>query len=186
MINKLTLKLVKIVVMVLMLAFAAFFAFIGYNIHEFRKINTKSIIELKKGDGLSRLAHKLDRANVIYDKTLFKIYAVGMGFDKSLQPGEYLLNSTMSEKQILDKISKGKVFYRKITIPEGLNIKEITQIINGNDFLSGDIALKIKEGFLLPETYYFRKGESKDDLLKQMQSAMIKAIDLAWNNRDKK
>jgi len=183
--NRSIMKFIKIAVLVVIITFAAIFAYVACNLHQFRGTNTETVLELKQGEGLSTLARKLDKANIIYNKKLFKAFAILLRYDKSLQSGEYVLSSRMSEKQILEKISKGKIFYRKITIPEGLTTKEVIKLVDYNTYLTGKITLNLKEGELLPETYYFAKGQSRNDILKQMQSAMTKSVDLYWESRDK-
>ncbi|MCP4354897.1 MAG: endolytic transglycosylase MltG [Proteobacteria bacterium] len=184
MISNSTIKLIKIAVLVVTITFAVIFAYMAYDLQQFRKTNTEGVVELKQGEGLSKLARKLKKANIIYNKKLFKVYALLLGYGKFLQSGEYVLSSKMSEKQILSKISKGKIFYRRITIPEGLTTKEVLTIVNDSQYLVGKVTINPKEGGLLPETYYFPKGQSRDEILKQMQSAMQKGVDLYWENRN--
>lgn len=177
-------KFAKIAVMVAVIAITAIFAFVSYNIHEFKKQDKEVIIEVNNGEGLYHFTKKLDKAGLIYNKFLFKFTAVLMRHDKSLKPGEYILNTNMGNFTILDKVSKGQVFYRKITIPEGLTTKEIVSLVNSNKHLKGEISIELKEGVFLPETYYFRKGESKDSILSQMQGAMQKGLELIWATRN--
>ncbi|MCP4394156.1 MAG: endolytic transglycosylase MltG [Alphaproteobacteria bacterium] len=47
-----------------------------------------------------------------------------------------------------------------------------------------DIFIMPDEGDLLPETYFFSKGDSKISVIKRMQAAMTKQLDELWKNRD--
>jgi UPF0755 protein len=177
-------KYLKVALIATTIAVVAAFSIVAIQVKNLKALNYNAIVEVNKGAGLSGVAYKLEQNGIIYDATLFKLYALIMRQDKGLKPGEYSLSSSMSHKEILDNISKGKVFYRKITIPEGLTLKEITAIIEGNPFLKGDVTLELKEGYLLPETYYFQKGESADSIIIQMQKAFEVALDNVWIKRN--
>jgi UPF0755 protein len=149
------------------------------------KANSKDVVvDFEKGESLSKLASKLEKENLIYSENIFKIKAVVLGYDKGLHSGEYLLNTAMSDIDILKHITKGKVIYHKITIPEGLTVKQIYSIINSNDELADKINLEIKEGYLLPETYSFAKGDSKNSIILQMKASMENSLENIWQNRD--
>ena len=65
--------------------------------------------------------------------------------------------------------------------------KEILSIIKKNKKLSGEIdpSFSELEGIFLPETYFFTKGYSRNDLLLRMKSKMNKELDYEWTNRQK-
>ena len=84
----------------------------------------------------------------------------------------------------MQKIAKGDVFYRKITLPEGLTNAEIAQILNENPYLSGELALGDKQGLILPETYTFPFGTARQKIVAEAQADMQKTLDEAWNARD--
>ena len=84
---------------------------------------------------------------------------------------------------VLTKLANGDVIYRKITLPEGLTSTQMLQIIDSEESLSGDITVEAKDGELLPETYSFMYGDTKDSIITQAKEAMNKALESAWNNR---
>ena len=45
--------------------------------------------------------------------------------------------------------------------------------------LSGEITLDLKEGDLLPETYFYSRDDTRDGLLMRMKEAMEKTLDWA-------
>lgn len=149
-----------------------------------QEIQTFTVL-FKKGQSLSSLASELKAKNLILSEDLFKVYAVLKNYDKTLRSGEYEFNTGMSSHDILEKIKTGKVIYHKVTIPEGLTILEISNILNKNDKLTGKISLEVKEGYLLPETYSFTRGDSRNSIILQMQLAMENVLDDVWQNRSK-
>ena len=58
------------------------------------------------------------------------------------------------------------------------------QIIAENEFLTGNISAEVKDGDLLPETYTFTRGDSRDSIITQAKNAMAETIEKAWENRD--
>ena len=143
-----------------------------------------TIMLVKKGYSSSQVANELYRARVINYPILFKIAARLQGLDRNLKAGEYVFTAKMSMAEVLQKMNRGEVMYRQITLPEGLTSAQMVEIINNNEFLEGEISEIPTEGSLLPETYTFMRGDSRDKLIKDMQKAMDKALETVWNSRD--
>jgi len=99
-----------------------------------------------------------------------------------LKAGEYEFTPHMSMKDILNKLEKGEVFSRQVTIREGLTNYEIKRILLQQNDLETEGAQKHPEGRLLPETYSYARGDSNADILTRMASAMDKALDEAEKN----
>lgn len=141
-------------------------------------------VVVPKGASLNMVAAKLEEAQVIDKAWLFKIMARVNGLDKHLKAGEYQFEPGVSLKQAMDKISKGEVFLRKITIPEGLTSGQIMYLIATYPGLEGEIDIDVKEGELLPETYSFELGASRNSIILQAKAAMQKTLEEAWAARD--
>lgn len=174
----------KLIALGIVILAIGFFTFLTCSFNKKMQESQQVIVLLKKGESLSHLATKLKNNNLILSEDLFKIYAVLKGYDKTLRSGEYQLSTVMNSHDILEKIKYGKVLYHRITIPEGLTVAEIKKLINSNDKLEGEVNLEIKEGYLLPETYTFTRGDSRNSILLQMQAAMESQLSTIWKNRD--
>lgn len=138
---------------------------------------------INKGNGSSVVASKLKNAGVIDKAWLFKLVSRFMRLDKQIKAGEYIFEANASMYDVLTKLANGDVIYRKITLPEGLTSTQMLQIIDSEESLSGDITVEAKDGELLPETYSFMYGDTKDSIIAQAKEAMNKALESAWNNR---
>jgi UPF0755 protein len=55
--------------------------------------------------------------------------------------------------------------------------------VRKTEALRGDITLDLKEGDLLPETYFYSRDDTRDGLLLRMKEAMEKTLDEAWRKR---
>ena len=141
-------------------------------------------VVVPKGASLNTVAARLEEAQVIDKAWLFKIMARVNGLDKHLKAGEYQFEPGVSLKQAMDKISKGEVFLRKITIPEGLTSGQIMYLIATYPGLEGEVDIDVKEGELLPETYSFELGASRNSIILQAKAAMQKTLEEVWAARD--
>ncbi len=152
-------------------------------IYQAGSLQEKAFVVISRGAGTGSAALALDRAGVIDNPLLFKIAARIFGLDKKLKAGEYEFEKNISLYNVLQKLASGDILYRKITLAEGLTSKQMLDVINADDLLSGDITLSVREGELLPETYSFMRGDSKDSIILQAKKAMQTALDDAWDNR---
>ena len=157
----------------------------GWGAHQYLSpgplAETKYIV-VERGSGVSKIAEKLQTENVITHSIIFKIAA---RFSDSLKAGEYELPAHITMADTIKMMEEGKVFGRKLTIPEGLTSHQIVKIFNAQKDLAGSIDAIPKEGSLLPDTYFFSKNETRAQKIKQMQNAMTKTIDELWEGRDK-
>ena len=133
---------------------------------------------------MKTVAEELSRAGVIDKPWLFRIMARINGLAKHLKAGEYQFMPGISLQAAMDKIARGEVFFRRITIPEGLTSGQIMYLIANYPDLEGEIDLDVKEGELLPETYSFELGASRNSIILQARAAMQKALEEVWASRD--
>lgn len=170
--------------------FSVFLGFILWQTHGWfygqSDLLTNAHVIINKGNGSNIVASKLKKAGVINKKWLFKLAARFTGLDKKLKAGEYIFEPNISMYKALQKLANGDVIYRKITLPEGLTSAQIIKIINDEEFLTGDISIDVKDGELLPETYSYMYGDTRDSIITQAKEAMQKALNDAWENRDDK
>ncbi len=91
--------------------------------------DTPVVVEIPKGSGKSKIAQLLEDQGVIRSKTVFKLYVDVLGYASKMKAGSYILNPTMSYRDILDKISTGdgKGEVTDFIVIEGYNIDEMAQ-----------------------------------------------------------
>ena len=147
---------------------------------------TKALtFDLKKGTSAQSVAKELVQKNLAPHPIFVRLAMRFYDFDKNLKAGEYLLEPQMSLKDILQKLTSGKVIIHKITLVEGLTTAQMLALIEKNKLLSGNITEHPTEGELLPETYTFTKGEAKNAIIQRAKKQMQKTLDIAWQNRAK-
>ncbi len=79
-----------------------------------------------------------------------------------LKFGEYQFAKHASLRDVVDTIIEGKVVQHNLTLAEGLTSEQIVQRLLENDMLTGNIREIPREGTLLPETYKFTRGTTRD------------------------
>ena len=178
-------KRLLLMIMLLLLVGVAFFILIKQKLEQHYVISNKIEFVLPKGSSLNQTANILEKHGVIEDARLFVLYARLNKIADRLKAGEYEISGSVSIETIAKMLVDGKVVVRAVTIPEGKALVEIIEIVKNNPYLSGDITLKLKEGEILPETYHFVRGESRDSILNKARQAMKNVLKEAFLNRDK-
>ncbi len=142
------------------------------------------MIELPKGVVLQKVIDDLYNRKIITFKFPLKFWMYFTWNQNGLKIGEYKILKNSSVNDIKNVITSGRIYNKFITIPEGLTIKQIKEILNNNLEIEGKISIDIKEGTLLPQTYAYNKSITKNDIIIKMQDAMVEVLDKEWKKRD--
>ncbi len=150
----------------------------------FQKESFKILVFIPKGKSIWDVSKILENQKIISNKWLFLLSAFLKGDYNKIKAGEYVFSPCETVKEILQKLVKGKVYLRKIVIPEGYTSWQIAKILQKNlvcnetKFLnlvsnktfasSLGIPFPSCEGFLFPDTYYFSRGTPCEKVIKIM------------------
>ncbi|MCY4396306.1 MAG: endolytic transglycosylase MltG [Rhodospirillaceae bacterium] len=160
---------------------------VGYAFHIFTRpgpLPAAASIDVPKGVGMDRVIREMTEAGVIRHPALFRIWAQILGADRRIKAGEYRFPPRVSQREALGIVIAGRTVLRRLTVPEGLTTRQVLERIGQAPGLSGPATLKPAEGALMPDTYLFARGESRDAIVRRMQAAMDEALDRAWAGRD--
>ncbi|MBO6827657.1 MAG: endolytic transglycosylase MltG [Sneathiella sp.] len=151
----------------------------GYGWHLFTKpgpLSESRAFLLEKGTGLRTIARQLQDQGIIENDLAF-VFGVRLKEQQAkLKAGEFEFAPGMSAEEVMGTIVSGKTISYPLTIPEGLEGREIVDLLMGEPKLTGEIENIPPEGAILPETYHFTRGDKRSDVLKRMQTAMDQAI----------
>jgi UPF0755 protein len=78
---------------------------------------------------------------------------------------------------------EGKVVQHSVTVPEGLTSEQIVGRLTDNDIFSGSVHEIPREGTLLPETYKFPRGTTREQVIQRMQAAQKRVVAEIWEHR---
>ncbi|MFI5001535.1 MAG: endolytic transglycosylase MltG, partial [Reyranellales bacterium] len=143
---------------------------------------TKHVV-IARGAGPATMAKVLQEEGIISYPRLFRVALMVDPAPKPIKAGEYEVPAHTSMAALVELLQSGKVVQRRLTVPEGMTTAEIVELVRKADALSGDITLDLKEGDLLPETYFYSRDDTRDGLLSRMKEAMTKTLDEAWRKR---
>lgn len=146
---------------------------------------------VSKGEAALEIAERLEKAGVIDDRRVFmlhyysaRVYGSASGVDRSsLKAGEYEFTKASTVRQVLDTITSGRGVLQKLTVPEGLTSRQIVDRLKADPGLSGEIAEVPPEGSLLPDTYKYSRGASRQEIVDRMRAEHTKLVAALWAGR---
>lgn len=146
-------------------------------------------VVIPKGEGRIAIAERLEKEGVITNRWTFVGGYLLQGFlggrkTSELRAGEYEIKEHASMREVIDTLAEGKSILYKATLPEGLTSEQIVERLKAEPNLSGEITSIPAEGTLLPDTYYFSKGASRNEILDRMRDGMEKVMTELWEQRD--
>jgi UPF0755 protein len=133
--------------------------------------------------GISEISDLLAADGVIRNPLTFKITAELTGRGAALKAGEYEFPADASAIQVMDMIAGGKTVKHKLTVREGLTSAEIVALVREAPLLTGDAGPVPPEGTLLPETYIYSRGDTRESVIERMKQGMQDALTAAWAER---
>ncbi|MGA1845763.1 endolytic transglycosylase MltG [Deferribacter abyssi] len=179
-------KLLKFFIIIISILFSFTFV-VGLWILKCEKFLNNNYISLnlkiEKGESVTKTYNKI--FGYLNPPPFFKKYLIySYNFAKNRKFGDYKFNNK-SLKKILYDIKNGNVVKVKITIPEGFNIYEIAKLLESKkittykDFIKTahnrnfiqqltGLDLTTIEGLLYPETYYFSKKQTPENIISTM------------------
>jgi UPF0755 protein len=141
-------------------------------------------LSVPQGANAESIGRRLHDLGLTAHPLVFRLLARARGVSSQLKAGEYSLQGPLSLEQILEKLARGDVVRRPVTVPEGRTLAEIARIVEGQGldraaFLDAahdpsavrdlDPAATDLEGYLFPDTYELpRTGDAPRALVRRM------------------
>jgi UPF0755 protein len=134
------------------------------------------------GSSLASVADKLAREGAISSASGFRARARLLASGAPVRAGEFLLPKAASPARILAILQSDNVVRRFVTIPEGMPSIMVRDRLMAQPLLTGEVAVPA-EGSVLPDSYDFERGESRQAVLARMQAAMTRQLGALWAKR---
>ena len=141
------------------------------------------IVNIPRGLGIRDISELLVREGVINQPWVFVGGVVVLKAREGLKYGEYQFTKNASVREVVDTIVENKVVQHLLTIPEGLTSEQIVARLLENEALSGQIKEIPREGTLLPESYRFTRGASREQIIQRMEQANRRLVQEVWEHR---
>jgi UPF0755 protein len=141
------------------------------------------VVNIPRGAGIRDIADLLQREGVIDQPYVFMGGVVVLKARGDLKSGEYQFTKRASLADVVDTIVENKVVQHTFTVPEGLTSEQIVARLLDNDALAGQIKEIPREGTLLPETYKFTRGMTREQIIQRMQQSHRHILQEVWEHR---
>ncbi|MFZ2975459.1 MAG: endolytic transglycosylase MltG [Candidatus Moraniibacteriota bacterium] len=181
--KKYTKFLIIIFFVALILSGLFYFRYQVYYAHG-KFVGTKTL-EIAKGDGNKEVAKKMKEANLISREIYFYYYIKSKKLSDKIMPCVYEFSGNMTIPEIVQTITNSEEKFIKITFPEGFTARQMAEKLTasglpGQEFLAivsspGELKkrysyltpekIKTLEGFLFPDTYFFKKDTLAKDIV---------------------
>ena len=132
--------------------------------------------------GLADVAQELQQHGVIDRPLVFRAFALATTSDGPLHAAELAFPAGASLRQVLAVLRTAHPVQHRLTIPEGLTAAQVARLFDSADALTGDTPVPA-EGTILPETYSYERGTTREQLMDRARSAMDRALQKAWDSR---
>ena len=141
------------------------------------------IVNIPRGSGMRDIADVLSREGVIDQPWVFVGGVLALKAREDLKAGEYQFKAHASISEVVATMVEGRVVAHQISIPEGLTSQQIVARLQEDDILVGEIKEYPREGSLLPDTYNFSRGVTREQMIQRMQQAQQRLVQDIWDHR---
>lgn len=149
------------------------------------KADTQTVV-IESGLGTPEIGQQLLNDGLVSSSMAFTAAVFFEGARGDLQAGTYELSAAQSPRQIVELLRDGRTRELRVTIPEGLRIDQIAELLDDENIVGADeferaareeydfAFLQSKpegydlEGFLFPDTYHFKPGVSAHEVIETM------------------
>ncbi len=159
--------------------------------------DSEKVVEIGAGTSPRGVVAALTRAGVLANGPLAWRYVRWLKRDpRPFKAGEYAFAGPLTPDEALERVYRGEVRLHHLTVPEGLRLDEIAEIVGRSGLASAadftavardpaearalGVPSDSLEGFLFPDTYAFARGTSA----RQIVEAMVRRFDAAWTRAD--
>ncbi|WP_326524599.1 endolytic transglycosylase MltG [Sphingomonas sp.] len=137
---------------------------------------------IPQGSTLTGAAKELEKAGAITSADRFLLLAKLLGGNDPIKAGEYRLPAGISQADILKLMQGGRTLQRFVTVPEGWPAVLVQDALMKADNLEGEVAVPA-EGSVLPDSYSYERGDTRQSVVDRMQAAMQRYLAEAWAKR---
>jgi UPF0755 protein len=143
----------------------------------------ETTVVVERGSGVAAIADELAAAGVVDDPRLFRLYVRLAGAARALTAGEYAFPARVSTAEVVRMLREHEVVQYRFTLVEGWTVAQTFAALVAEEDLTGELPDPPPEGRLLPDTYFFQRGETRAEVVRRMREAMAVELAAAWADR---
>lgn len=126
-------------------------------------------LKVAQGSSLKTISRDFEGRGVVGSAFLFEVLVRGLGDERHIPAGVYFFADKQNMLWVAERLLVGdfETSPVKVTIPEGTTNRDIAKLLlqkvpefSGREFLQGG-----REGYLFPDTYFFRPGDDASAIL---------------------
>lgn len=152
-----------------------------------------AMLSVNEGEPFRATTEKLGSAGIVRHPLLLHWYARWSGTDRLIQTGDYRFLEPVSPVQVLETLRTAAMSLNRVTIPEGLTVKQIAAQLEAAGFGGSDEYVCAAqdtgflkevgapptglEGYLFPDTYAFPMRTAPRDILRTMVKRAREQLD---------
>ncbi len=182
---------------------------VSYWYSPLKHLTESHLYTVESGKGFNAVVNDLAEQKILERPLITSLWVRFFEPDFLLKVGEYRLPAFSSPSQIIAILGSGVSLQYKVTLLEGDNTLQMLVRLLTNDTLNSDVssadtptadeninelltprALDLMggvaqaEGWFLPDTYFYSRGDNASSILLRAHLAMIKVLDEEWAARD--
>lgn len=161
---------------------AALYGYQQYNLPG--PLTAKTVFEIPRGLGTPEIAGALEDAGIISDARVFAAITYLKGARGHLKAGEYAFAAAAPMREVMALIESGKSITYKLSVPEGWTSAAVVARVAENTVLTGEVTAPPAEGAVLPDTYVFKRGLTRQKMIDDMEQAQARLLDELWAARN--
>lgn len=151
---------------------------------------------IESGDSPGKIAVRLNNAGVIEYPEIFQLLARVDDVATALQAGDYLIESGISHRELMEIFTQGRVQYYSVTLVEGKTLKEVLAVLNEHPKLTHPLSLAEvtsmvakmgegdnPEGLFYPDTYSFEARATVESVLRTSYDRLESVLAEEWQQR---
>jgi UPF0755 protein len=140
-------------------------------------------VVVPRGARVEQIAALLTDRGVLDSPLYFRFGTLLDGQGVQLKAGEFAFAAHISPQDAAAVIASGKTVVRRLTLAEGITVTQALAVLRGAEGMEGDITAEPAEGALLPDTYFYSWGDSRDRMLTRQRRAMSELLNELWEKR---
>lgn len=159
----------------------------------------EKIVTIAPGTNPQQIVAQLRREGILDREWPARLWLRTLGRGQKLKAGDYRFASPISARQAIDRLARGLVATRSVTIPEGYNRYDIARVLAGLEgirqpapenpdalldlfnqtSLIADLDGEAKnlEGYLFPDTYEYTTSTTREQLVEAMVKRFRRVFD---------